>query len=178
MAAQDTAHFTALVLRVLEGDEHAPAELIDATQARLFKFCLLLCRNREVAEDVCQETLIKALLNIKSLKNPDTFWGWIYRIARNIYTDIKRKPGSKDENLEDVSAHAGGSADLDTVMNIQKILAKFEPDERLLLLLVELEGCSYKEAGDVLELSEDAVRSKLHRLRVAFIKKYNAGEDA
>lgn len=178
MANQDHAHFTALVLKVLEGGEGASAQLIEATQSRLFKFCLLLCRNREVAEDLCQETLLKALQNIKSLKDPNTFLGWIYRIARNLYTDIKRKPGSRDETLDDVAAQAANGADLDVVMNVQKILAKFEPDERLLLLLVELEGCSYKEAGEVLELSEDAVRSKLHRLRGAFIRKYNSSEES
>jgi RNA polymerase sigma-70 factor (ECF subfamily) len=176
MVNQDTAQFTALVLKVLAGDEQAPAELVEATQARLFKFCFLLSRNREVAEDLCQETLIKALQNIHSLKNPDTFIGWVYRIARNVFTDLKRKPGHQDETLEGLSLPAAGSADLDVVMNVQKILAKFEPEERLLLLLVELEGCSYKEAGEILELSEDAVRSKLHRLRGAFIKKYNSGE--
>jgi len=174
-AIDENSKITAIVVRVIEGDETAQSELIQATQDRLYKFCILICRNREVAEDLCQETLIKALQNIKNLKNPSTFLGWMYQIAKNILIDIKRKPGSKEQSEEGIS-EVGASLDIDLMINVQKILTQFNPEERLLLLLIELEGYSYKETGEVVGLSEDAVRSKLHRLRQIFIKEFNTSK--
>ncbi len=55
---------------------------------------------------------------------------------------------------------------------MQKVLSQFEPEERYLLILVEVEGRSYKEAADILEVSEDAVRSRLFRLRQSFLEKW------
>jgi RNA polymerase sigma-70 factor (ECF subfamily) len=174
-AIDENSKIAAIVVRVLEGDTTAQSELIQATQDRLYKFCILISHNREVAEDLCQETFIKALQNIKNLKNPKTFLGWMYQIAKNILIDIKRKPSSKEQS-EEGALETGTTLDLDLMINVQKILAQFDPEERLLLLLIELEGYSYKETGEVVGLSEDAVRSKLHRLRQIFIKDFNASK--
>jgi len=171
---RDNKDIAILVQRVLEGDDAASAELIEATQTRLYKFCLLISHNREIAEDLCQETFIKSIHNIKNLKNPETFVGWMYQIARNLFIDMKRKPASKEEHQAETALQAGRSTDLDVIMNVQKILSHFDPDERLLLLLVELEGYSYKEAAEIIGTTEDAVRSKLHRLRTLFIKKFES----
>jgi len=171
---RDNKDIAILVQRVLAGDELAHAELIEATQSRLYKFCLLISHNREIAEDLCQETFIKSFHNIKSLKNPETFVGWMYQIARNLFIDMKRKPASKEEHQAETTLHAGRNADLDVIMNVQKVLSHFEPDDKILLLLVELEGYSYKEAAETIGTTEDAVRSKLHRLRALFIKKFNS----
>lgn len=172
----DNTLIAEIVQRLQQGDERAQGELIDAVQARLFKFCVLLARNREVAEDLSQETLIKCLQSIHSLKEGKTFLAWMYQIARNLFIDLKRKPGSKDTLSLDDLTHVGVEKDFDLILNVQKVLSQFEPDDRFLLLLVELEGCSYKEAAEVLHISEDAVRSKLHRLRASFVKKYDSGE--
>lgn len=171
---QDHAALAAIIIRIQQGDERAPGELVDAVQAKLFKFCILLCRNREVAEDLCQEALVKSLRNLQNLKNPETYWAWLYQITRNLFIDQKRKPEEREEFLE--MQEFDSKADFDLVLSVQKVLSQFEPEDRMLLLLVELEGCSYKEASEVLHISEDAVRSRLHRLKSAFVKKYNSSE--
>jgi RNA polymerase sigma-70 factor (ECF subfamily) len=172
----DQALIIEIVERLKAGDQKAQGELIDVIQSRLFKFCLLLSRNKEVAEDLCQEVLLKCLQSIQSLKDSKTFTGWMYQIARNLFIDLKRRPGSKDTlSLEDLT-HIGVEKDLDLILNVQKVLSQFEAEDRFMLLLIELEGCSYKEAAEILHISEDAVRSKLHRLRASFVKKYDSGE--
>jgi len=170
----ENVEIAALVVRVQKGDERACGELIDATQSQLYKFCLLLSQNREVAEDLCQEAYIKALQSISKLQNPVTFMGWLYQIAKNLFIDMTRTSAYRKNVSEEELAEVATGNDLESVIQVQKILAEFEAEDRFLLLLVELGGCSYKEAGDRAGLSEDAVRSKLHRLRQRFIQSYNS----
>lgn len=168
------ADIKSLVRRVQQGDRQAPGELIDATQGLLFKFCFLLSRNREVAEDLCQEALIKAFQGIHQLQKPETFLGWLYQIAKNLFIDYTRSAAYRKNVSDEVLAEFEAGSDMEAVALVQEILAHFEPEEQFLLLLVELGGCSYKEAGERTGLSEDAVRSRLHRLRQAFIEKVQA----
>jgi RNA polymerase sigma-70 factor (ECF subfamily) len=170
--AKENSELTSLVKRVQKGDEKACGELIEATEASLFKFCLLLSRNREIAEDLCQEAYIKALENITKLENPATFVGWLYQIARNLYIDLTRSAAFRKNVAEEEMPEAASGSDMEAVVIVHKLLADFAPEERFLLLLIELGGCSYKEAGEHAGMSEDAVRSKLHRLRQAFIQRY------
>lgn len=176
----DNEELGALVLRIQNGEEAVQGELIDRTQERLFKFCFLLSHNREMAEDLCQEAFIKALQNIHKLQNPLTWVGWVYQIAKNLFIDHKRSAASKknqreaSEGEEVALAAASKDSEMEVVLTVQKVLAEFEPEERFLLLLIELEGCSYKEAAEYAGMSEDAVRSRLHRLRQAFIQKMHA----
>lgn len=163
-----------IVSRVRSGDNSARGELISVTQPRLFKFCLLLCRKKEQAEDICQETLIKALQNIEKLNNPETFLGWMYQIARNLYIDHQRSISNKENISEEALMSICADSDLHLIINVQKVLSHFDPDERVLLLLIELEGYSYREAAEIIGNTEDAVRSKLHRLRSLFIKRFNS----
>jgi RNA polymerase sigma-70 factor (ECF subfamily) len=168
---QDITQLAEIVVRVQSGEAAARGELIEKIQDRLYKFCLLLAHNRELAQDLCQETFVKVFLNIEKLKNPETFLAWMYQIARNIFIDLKRNPANKEDLSESPEENSSTSPEMDLILQVKRALSQFEPDEQILLLLVELEGYSYKEAGDVLKLSEDAVRSKLHRLRALFISK-------
>ena len=169
---QAESQLTEVVKKVQAGEANAQGELITLTQERLFKFCLLLGHNRELAEDLCQESFIRAIQNIQKLKNPETFIGWLYQIAKNLFIDTKRSAANKEFVSDESVKEVGQASNMDLILNVQRTLQIFDPDERLLLLLIELEGYSYKEAGDLVGLSEDAVRSKLHRLKGTFIKNF------
>jgi RNA polymerase sigma-70 factor (ECF subfamily) len=166
------AKMAALVAAALQGEERARGALIEATQDKLYRFCFMLGRNKEGAEDLCQEVYLKAFRNLAKIKNPEAFQGWLYQIAKNLFIDMKRAKGGEPPPTEDENA----SPDMETAMHVREILSQFETEDRALLLLVELEGQSYKEAAETLETTEDAVRSKLHRLRQAFLKKFTKGE--
>lgn len=175
-ATADNSHIAALVIKVQNGEDAARGELIVATQNRLFKFCLLLSHRREQADDLCQETFIKAFQSIHKLNNPETFLGWMYQIAKNLFIDMKRSAASRKNVSEESLKGLSYESNEDLILSVQKALSDFEESDKLLLLLVELEGHSYKEAGEILGVSEDSVRSRLHRLRLLFIKKYNSNE--
>lgn len=169
---EDLLKIQSLISQVLKGDPQAQGQLIQLTQDRLFKFCLLLTHNREVAEDLSQETLIKAFKNLKNLKSPEALMGWMYQIAKNLFLDLKRSSANLEVPTEEMPSAESEDPDMSVILSVQKVLSQFETDERFLLLLIELEGYSYKEAGEMAGLSEDAVRSKLHRLRSQFVSQF------
>lgn len=162
--------FKGLVTNAQRGDPEAKSELILLTEKKLFKFCILLGHNRELAEDLCQETYIKAFRSLNLIKNNEAFLGWLYQIAKNIFIDLKR---SKKDLSSELTEERSSDSNIETILHVQQVLAQFESEDRYLLLLIELEGLSYKEAADMIKSTEDAVRSKIHRLRHEFLKILN-----
>ena len=75
------------------------------------------------------------------------------------------------EHIVNVEKVESTDQQMESVIQVQKVLRTFDPDDRYLLLLVELEGMSYRETAEMLKTTEDAIRSKLHRLRQEFVKK-------
>lgn len=162
--------FEPLIKRARQGDEAAIAELISRVQDRLYRYCLMLTHRREVAEDICQETLIKAFQKLERLTQAEAFMGWLYQLAKNIYVDQMRLKSASETPQDQITEQASAAPDSDLILTVQKVLSQFEPEDRHFLLLVELEGYSYAEVAEIVGLSEDAVRSKLHRLRQEFKK--------
>lgn len=158
-----------LVEAAAAGDPKAVRELVEATQGRIFKFCLVLCGDAARAEDLAQDAYLKALANLKSLKKPEAFIDWLFRLTRHLYIDEVRKQKETVAELDDIPDTKPEHSD---VIAVHQTLSQFEPDDRWLLVLVDLEDYSYKEAGDILGISEDAVRTRLFRLRKAFIEKF------
>lgn len=157
-----------LVAAALQGEETAKSELIRFTQTPLFKFCILLGTSRESAEDLCQDVYVKAFRNLDQLKKPEAFLGWLYQIAKNLFLDLKRSEKPTTHLIPD--SESPGSTP-ETILQLRKILSQFETEDRYLILLIELEGQSYKEAAELISCSEDAVRSRIHRLRHELLKK-------
>jgi RNA polymerase sigma-70 factor, ECF subfamily len=160
--------FKELVPAALNNEETAKSELIRLTQTALFKFCILLGNNRETAEDLSQDVYIKAFRSLSQLQNAEAFLSWLYQIAKNMFLDLKRSQKPTTHILpEEVSS---GSAP-EVMYQLQQALSHFDTEDRYLILLIELEEQSYKEAADLLNTTEDAIRSKIHRLRQEFQKK-------
>jgi RNA polymerase sigma-70 factor (ECF subfamily) len=159
-----------LIQKAAKSDERSQSELISLTEKKVFKFCLLLSGRREIAEDLCQDVYLKALTHLHQLKKPEAFQGWLYQIARNLFLDFKRHSTQKEIPQEEPLAGQSELPSTDLSLEVQKALSHFETDDRILLLLIDLEEYSYAEAAQVLHMTEDAVRSKLHRIRQDFLK--------
>lgn len=155
------------------GDTKAWRELIEATQNRLYKFCLVLCGDPVRAEDLCQDAFLKTFDKLSKLENPDSFVDWLFRMTKNLYIDGLRSRRETEPLPDDeVQSHP----QLAEHLAVHETLSQFEPEDRYLLLLVDMEEYSYREAADVLGITEDSVRSRLFRLRKAFVEKFTAGE--
>lgn len=178
--ARDLEDLSRYVQLAQKGDEQGFALLIDATQDSLFRFCFYLSGNRQLAEDLCQECFVRALEQIKSLKDPASFKGWLLRMAKNLFLDHVRSPRNRPsdpvETLDEGAEQAQRTESMPVAelsLQVRQALESLAPEERLSILLVDLEGQSYAEAAEVIGITEEALRSRLHRARKAFVKNFS-----
>jgi RNA polymerase sigma-70 factor (ECF subfamily) len=159
-----------IVAKARSGDRAAFGALIEATQSRLFRFCLTLSGDRAFSEDLCQETYVKVYHNLSKLEKDEAFLGWLFQIARHLFIDEKRSKNSQATPLENEDPSVLGIDDRDfaQLIAVQQTLSHFDPDDRWLLLMVDLEGLTYKEAAEALKVTEDTVRTRIFRLRQKF----------
>jgi len=163
------------------GDRDALERLLERHQRRVFRFGMKMCGEEEDAKDVLQETLIAAARGIRDFRGASSVSTWLYTIARSFC--IKRHRTSKFapgqvESLEERSREVQGMADAgrdpeDAAAGnqvrsaLQAAISELEPMYREVLVLRDVEGLSAPEVADVLGLSVEAVKSRLHRARVA-----------
>ena len=166
--ASTTAFF---VSEAQKGSKTAMSDLVLRINQRLSNFCLYLTGNQTLAQDLSQEIYVKLLENINTLPNPNFVVPWVYRIARNHYIDYLRSANHKRVVYMETLPESPHSAHQDTIdMELPETLQNLEPDDRFLLLIVYVEGCSYKEAAEILGVTEHTVRSRLYRLKKKFPK--------
>ena len=162
-----------LVIKAQKGDQEALAELLRTVQSRLMRFCLYLVPDAAEAQDLFQESLIKAFVGIKNLKKPELFMDWLFRVTKNQFLDNcrSRRP-EKTEDIHEKADELLMPENPEIRLRIQEAMENLDPDDRLLLLLVDLEGHSYAEAAGIIGLSTDQVRFRLHQARAKFAERY------
>lgn len=162
-----------VVRKAQAGDEAATRILIESSQDRLFRFCMYLAGNPELAQDICQDTYLKVLEKLGSLQDPNAFMSWLFRAAKNRFLDhLKSRKAADERTLEDLpeSVLPSSTPEYENVLEVRRVMAMLDPDERVVLLLIDLEGYSYGQAAETTGDSESAIRSRLHRARQSFRK--------
>jgi len=146
-------------------------EQIVALLPRLRRFARNLARNPHDADDVVQIALERALLKLDQWRRDARLDSWLFKIVRNAWIDELRSRGRRDRMF--LAAEAGenvGDATLDReadLMSVQFAMAKLPEDQRTAVSLVLVEGLSYKEAADVLDIPIGTLTSRLARGREA-----------
>ncbi|HUP57079.1 MAG TPA: RNA polymerase sigma factor [Bdellovibrionota bacterium] len=164
------------------GDGPGLVALVDAVQPRLYRFCMFLTGDRQRAEDLCQESLVKAIENLAKLREPGQFLSWLFKMAKNEFLDQKRSARNREsETIDDLTGEEGIRSDalkLDpnqqTLAEVHEALSRLESEDRLLLILVDMEERSYAEAAEIIGITEAALRSRLHRARKEFERLFSA----
>jgi RNA polymerase sigma-70 factor (ECF subfamily) len=155
------------------GNEEALSLLVDRFQKRLYRFCYYLTSRPDTAEDLSQETFVRVLTNLKKLKEPRKFESWLFQIAKNLFWDHLRSSRRTDVLADDLT-QTSESPDLH--IQITRTLAQLEPQDRLVLLLVDLQGHSYLEAAEIIDVSVEALTSRIYRARRAFLEAFDRDE--
>ena len=146
-------------------------EQIVALLPRLRRFARNLARNPHDADDVVQIALERALLKLDQWRRDARLDSWLFKIVRNAWIDELRSRGRRDKMF--LAAEAGdnvGDATLDReadLMSVQSAMANLPEDQRTAVSLVLVEGLSYKEAADVLDIPIGTLTSRLARGREA-----------
>jgi RNA polymerase sigma-70 factor (ECF subfamily) len=161
--------------RVLKGDTNSFAILVDKYKDMVFSLALKVVKNREEAEEVSQDTFIKAYRSLQKFKGDSKFSTWLYKIAYNNCMDRVKKI-SKSYNtdaIDEVVENRIKATDdvLKTIerkeraLMIKECLLELPEDERSILWFFYFEELSLKEITEVTTYSENNVKVKLHRAR-------------
>jgi RNA polymerase sigma-70 factor (ECF subfamily) len=138
---------------------------------RLHRVAYTWCQDRSLADDLVQETLVKALKSLDSLRELNALDGWLFQILANCWRDhIRRRRGNEDiENLADDIALAtdGDYHRSEIVAKVRRAVAHLPVGQREVLALVDLEGFSYAEVANMLDIPQGTVTSRISRAREA-----------
>ena len=136
---------------------------------RLRAFAVSLCGNPDRADDLVQETLAKALLNIKSFSVGTNLLAWLFTILRNAYYSEFRKRRREVADVDGaLSATLVSKANQDDhmeMLDFRRALQKLSPDQREALILIGASGLSYEEAADVCKCAVGTMKSRVSRAR-------------
>lgn len=164
-AIQDELYW---VSRCRKGDEAALGVLMARHRNRLIRTAANLLRDRFEAEDVAQESFLKAFREIGRLRDDRAFSGYLYRICVRLCMDRLRLKRAEPAEFDSVQESEGGSVEMRVV--IEKILAQLPYELRSTLVLREMEQLNYEEVAEVMHVPIGTVRSRLHTARERFRK--------
>ena len=159
-----------LVERCREGDRRACEQLVVRYQKPVYNAALRLLRNPEDARDVAQTAFLKAFEHLADYDPRFKFYSWIYRIAVNEALDTlgSRKPFEEigDEEPDGAAGPERLVEGEQTARAIEEALMRLKPELRAVIVLRHFMHLSYQDMGDVLELPEKRVKSRLHDARL------------
>ena len=173
-----------LLQAIIDDEPGAFDEFVRRYGRRLMAFSIRTCSNIDNAEDVFQDTLLKAYQALGNLREPKALRTWLYRVAANNCRMMRRKdrapgkislddykpPGWEEGEIIEVADwsdppdDAAGRAELKQAFEAG--LAELPAEYRMVLLMRDVEGMSTRETAEALEIGESAVKMRLHRARM------------
>jgi RNA polymerase sigma-70 factor (ECF subfamily) len=150
-------------------------DIYDQYYDRLKKFITRLVKDEWIAEDLIQETFIRVQKNFESIRDPSKVSPWIFRIAYNLCQDHFKSRKKKDPDMSIIKENLPGPF---VEIQVQKELEQFQmgacvqeqinllPEpQRIVLILYDLMGFSHAEIAEILEISKENAKVRLHRAR-------------
>jgi RNA polymerase sigma-70 factor (ECF subfamily) len=164
------------------GDRHALETLLERHQAQIYRFGMKMCRDPEDAKDVLQDTLLAMARGVRDFRGASSISTWLYTIARSFC--IKKRRRSKfapeeerslDTDLTTEAKHlaAPGESPDEALAGkqvetaLEQAIAALEPMYREVLLLRDAEGLTAPEVAEIIGVTPQAVKSRLHRARLS-----------
>ena len=154
-------------------------EIVYQHQRDIVNFHYRLVGNRFEAEDLAQETFIKAYKHFESLKDQAKLRSWLFSIARNVTLDFFRKTKERTANLNNtiLENYARATAvdfqaevvNTEIGQELERCIDQLSAQDRLIIKLLYYEGFSYKEIGALLDLNPNTLKSRLHRARKSLL---------
>jgi RNA polymerase sigma-70 factor (ECF subfamily) len=178
-----------LARKLIAGEPEAFDRFVEHFRTKIFHYSWLMCGQREDAEEVAQETLLKVFENFEDLREPERVRPWVFRIAKNACLMKRRKSvfaPSQELSLDDfipAMDHEGGHAKLQIAdwsrlpdrqvlqselkQVLDRAIGALPVNYRSVILLRDVEELSTAETAQILDLTEDVVKTRLHRARLA-----------
>ena len=160
---------TQLISRFKEGDTAAFNAIVERHKKRIYFFALKLSQDHQEAEDISQETFIRAYNKLHALKNESSFIPWLYKIAGNYYRSIIRRPKLKvvtDIDLSCLSVEEEEKVEDDeTKKAMKRAIASLPKKQKIALVLRCFEGLSYAEISQAMNVSVSSAKAHVSYAR-------------
>jgi RNA polymerase sigma-70 factor (ECF subfamily) len=182
LESPEPEHESELVRRARKGDLQAYDDLVKRYQERIYATIYHMTSNHEDANDLAQDSFIKAFQALKSFKGGSTFYTWLYRIAVNKTINfLKQRKNRTHMSLNDIDFNAEHDTDLialisektprrDAGLNelqkkLNEALLKLSEPHRLVVVLHDVQGQSHEEIAEIMDCNIGTVRSRLFYAR-------------
>jgi RNA polymerase sigma-70 factor, ECF subfamily len=174
-----------LIQRARNGDAPAFNQVVAAYRRRVLGTIARLLGRPEDVEDVGQEVFTRLYFSLDQLRSPEGFDAWLYRITVNACYDHlrrhKRRPESRMADLSEQQIHSADAeaghaasshlAEKDAIREeVNSLLAGVSEEDRILLIMKEVEGLSLKELSAIYRVNENALKVRLFRARQRVIR--------
>ncbi|MFO7593050.1 MAG: sigma-70 family RNA polymerase sigma factor [Pseudomonadota bacterium] len=152
---------------------------LENSRGRLYRLAYSWCHTPELAEDLVQETMSKALKQGAQLKALESMDGWLFRILSNCWCDHMR--AQRETQVYDEEQHQHQltpevlSLRQQDIDNVRRAVASLPEGQRQVITLVDIEGCRYAEVAEILGVPIGTVMSRLCRARHALKEQLIAG---
>lgn len=181
-----------LILRAKNGDHDAFAVLVEESQGKIYNLTLRMTGNPDDAAELTQEAYLNAWRGLKNFQGDSSFSTWVYRLASNACIDFLRREKRRKDIATAVSIDDDGdegrqldlpdqtydphrqSEQRELKETLAAGLLTLSEEHRKVLVLREVEGLSYSEIAEILQLGEGTVKSRISRARLA-LRKYLIG---
>lgn len=168
-----------LIERAKAGDAAAAGEIVERYQRRIYTLCLRILADTDAAEELTQETLVKALTGLEKFDGRSALGTWLHRIATNacfsrIRSDRVRSKGrvpwpESGEPIAPLRVQQGEDR-LDAAQRSRLVAAaldRINPEHRVVLVLRDVQGLEYEQVAEVLGVPMGTIKSRLFRARAA-----------
>jgi RNA polymerase sigma-70 factor (ECF subfamily) len=158
-----------LIQGAQRGDRQAFASLVERYWDRLFRWLFHLTRDRHAAEDLTQETFLKALAHLSKFRAGTNFRAWLFRIAHNAFINQARAGRQRQPLPEDVPATEDGPLEQaqqrEGLQLLAQAVGRLPAEFRAAFLLRVEEGLSFRQIAEVLGLTEETARWRVFKAR-------------
>ena len=180
VASGPRAEEAACIRRAQQGDVSAFEQLVRTHQKRVLSIVAGILRWNEDVEDIGQQVFLKVFLALKRFDGRSSFSTWLYKIAVNeTYDYLRKKKARKLVYEADISAeqeerltssvpderHAPADERSEAHQAVERLLAELSPDERLMIVLKEVEGYSVEEISEAMGVNPNTVKVRMFRAR-------------
>ena len=144
-------------------------QTLTSSRGRLYRIAFSWCHDHDLADDLVQETMAKALKHAKQLRDNSAIHSWLFGIMNNCWRDHLRREKNMD-NIDDIILHSSETPENDFERQdvkklIRKHMEQLNIGQRQVISLVDLQGFAYEEVSKILAIPIGTVMSRLSRAR-------------